>query len=512
MTDPVEVSYGEALKRPKDPEKPGCKFDGWYTDREKRKLYDFESPVFGDMVLYAKWEYTQGLSKITHTLTFNGYVDTFSVTVGHGHIVRRPPDPERPGYDFLGWYTGEEIGHESMYYLFDTPVTQDLVLWDGWKEATRIHIVSFNTCIDPNPTSSVEVRDGEALKRPKDPVKPGCRLVGWYADREKTKLYNFLAPVVSDMVLYAKWEYVMGLTKMTHNITFSAYFGSDSAIVRHGQTVERPPDPEMPGYDFTGWYLGEGGNDESLYYLFDTPVTQDMVLWAAWEAPIMYEVSFNTSVQPHTTYNMHVRDGEAVEKPEQDPEKPYCKFVGWYTDTAKTKLYDFKSPVFNDMVLYAKWELIQSFKKEFYTIIFDGNPVTVLHGQTVVPPALKPRRGYVFLGWYTADIPIEAWRFLLDTPVTQDLILYEFWEEADIPTIKILHTVTFANSDIPPVRVSHGRSVVRPDDPKRKGYKFLGWYPNEGPGRVEFDFAQPIIMDTTIYARWTADRLEPIRP
>lgn len=52
-------STGEGLKvaRPDDPVNTGCEFLGWYTDYSYTSEYNFDSPVNGDISVYARWRY-----------------------------------------------------------------------------------------------------------------------------------------------------------------------------------------------------------------------------------------------------------------------------------------------------------------------------------------------------------------------------------------------------------------------------------------------------------------------
>ena len=53
--EPASVKGNEKAIKPADPVKLGFDFEGWYSDPEKQAAYDFETPVTGDMTLYAKW-------------------------------------------------------------------------------------------------------------------------------------------------------------------------------------------------------------------------------------------------------------------------------------------------------------------------------------------------------------------------------------------------------------------------------------------------------------------------
>lgn len=50
------VQYGERISRPSDPQREGYQFEGWYTDIDLSKEWNFESDVVKEnMSLYAKW-------------------------------------------------------------------------------------------------------------------------------------------------------------------------------------------------------------------------------------------------------------------------------------------------------------------------------------------------------------------------------------------------------------------------------------------------------------------------
>ncbi|CAK7032347.1 MAG: hypothetical protein PARBA_03901 [Parabacteroides sp.] len=51
----ASVKANEKLTMPANPQKMGFKFRGWYSDPEKQVVYDFNTPVTGDITLYAKW-------------------------------------------------------------------------------------------------------------------------------------------------------------------------------------------------------------------------------------------------------------------------------------------------------------------------------------------------------------------------------------------------------------------------------------------------------------------------
>ncbi|MDE7263735.1 MAG: bacterial Ig-like domain-containing protein [Anaeroplasmataceae bacterium] len=58
-------------------------------------------------------------------------------------------------------------------------------------------------------------------------------------------------------------------------------------------------------------------------------------------------------------------------------------------------------------------------------------------------------------------------------------------------------------SSIASVEIEKGGKVSKPDDPKRDGYTFAGWYTSEEcTSGTEFDFAKELEQGITLYAKW----------
>ena len=52
------VKNGKTVSNPENPTKTGFLFDGWYSDSELKNLFDFATPITGNIALYAKWQKT----------------------------------------------------------------------------------------------------------------------------------------------------------------------------------------------------------------------------------------------------------------------------------------------------------------------------------------------------------------------------------------------------------------------------------------------------------------------
>ena len=113
--------------KPADPVYEGHTFSGWFVDSECTQAFDWTSEVTKHTTLYAGWDL------ITHTVSFDydGGVGTASETVvTDGKTITAPADPTKEGFDFDGWYLGDEK------FDFATPITSDLTLKAHWKEAS----------------------------------------------------------------------------------------------------------------------------------------------------------------------------------------------------------------------------------------------------------------------------------------------------------------------------------------------------------------------------------------
>ena len=53
--DSQTVEEGKKASKPKDPTVSGYTFGGWFTDKECKSVYSFDTPVTKDITLYAKW-------------------------------------------------------------------------------------------------------------------------------------------------------------------------------------------------------------------------------------------------------------------------------------------------------------------------------------------------------------------------------------------------------------------------------------------------------------------------
>ena len=184
------------------------------------------------------------------------------------------------------------------------------------------------------------VREGRQCTEPLAPEKAGWIFTGWYYAGTDT-LYDFTQPVSGSLTLTAHWEQVPSDLL----VSFRSEGGTAvaSQTVGYGEKAAEPEPPTRDGYEFAGWLL----NGET--YSFDTPVTEDLVLTASWEAKRSFTVTFDAAGGDPVEAQTVLSGGTARE---ETAKRSGYRFQGWYLEDRK---YDFTTPVTKDLTLTAKW-------------------------------------------------------------------------------------------------------------------------------------------------------------
>ena len=483
----VKVNYGAKVSKPTDPAVTGYTFGGWYKEAGCTNQYNFNSTVTSDITLYAKWT----INQYTVTFSANGHGTAPSaVKVNYGAKVSKPTDPTADGYTFGGWYTESSCVNA---YDFSSAVTKNITLYAKWTVIQ--YTVTFNANGHGTAPSAVKVNWGAKVSKPTDPAADGYIFGGWYKEAACTNSYDFNSAVKSSFTLYAKWTQKEP-EKVYYTVTFEMN-GHGSAItaqtVESGKTVTKPTNPTEDGYTFGGWYTESSCVNA---YDFSNAVTKDITLYAKWTV-IQFTVTFNANGHGTAPSAVTVNWGEKISKPADLKADGYT-FGGWYTDSKCTSAYNFNNLVKSSFTLYAKWTQIR------YVVTFNANghgsapaSVSVNWGEKVTKPEDPKADGYTFGGWYTESSCKNAYDF--NTAVKSNITLYAKWTQ-----IELIVTFYINSDDSAPsaVMVKWGTKVSRPDDPKKDGYKFAGWY-TDRDYKKEYDFDTLVKEDLSLYAKWT---------
>lgn len=308
-----------------------------------------------------------GMKKETYTVTFdsNGGTSVQQQVVEKGKNAKQPKEPTRDGYLFVEWQ------YNNHLFDFSTEIKQDITLKAKWmevKEDEKLYTVKFNTD-GGNTISNQIIKEGELVKKPKEPTKDGYLFKGWTLNGVD---YQFDNPVTENIELVAKWEKEIasesnnssnnnnsnnnssnnnnGTTpaKKKYTVSFNSNGGSAvaSQTVTEGNNAVQPSNPTRSGYTFAGWTLN--GNA----YNFNTVVTGNITLVATWNPVVRnrYTVTFDSN-GGSAVASQTVEEGQAASQPGSPVRNGY-RFNRWLLNG---NAYNFGSPVNGNITLVASW-------------------------------------------------------------------------------------------------------------------------------------------------------------
>ena len=260
-----------------------------------------------------------------------------SINIKKGDTIKNIDNPKKDGYIFQNWLK------DGLDYDISTPITEDITLIANWIEEPDLpntHKVTFDF---GEYKKTQTVFDNELATEPKEiPKKEKHTFIGWYYNDE---LYDFNTKVTQNITLKAKFK----LTRITINYDLVGASGTIKTEIDKGSIPIKPKNPEKFGYTFKYWSIN---NNE---YNFDTPLYEDTVIKANFEANKYVRVSFNTD-GGNTIKSAILLEGEKLtELP--IPKKENYTFKYWsYNDIE----FDINTKIDKDITLIAIYEKIDN--------------------------------------------------------------------------------------------------------------------------------------------------------
>lgn len=209
------------------------------------------------------------LKKDGYLVTFNsnGGSVVAPVKTGLAKTIKKPENPVKEGYHFVGWYLDGEK------FDFDTEITENITLQAEYEKQEEVMYTLAFDSLGGDKLENIIVKENTVLEAP-IPERDGYEFIGWYYHNKE---FDFSNPITSDMVLVAKYK-KQEEVKTSVVITFNSNGGSEieSETISVGNLVKMPKEPVRDGYKFAGWYLHE---EE---FNFTNPVYEDIILDAYW--------------------------------------------------------------------------------------------------------------------------------------------------------------------------------------------------------------------------------------
>lgn len=218
-----QVEAGQTVSFPAAPSRDGYTFLGWFTESAGGTEFSSDTPIDGNLTLYAHWEANEepGPSAeptIEPTAEPTSYTVRFDynfegapagqvINVQAGQTVQSINPITREGFTFVGWFT-EPAGGEI--FSFDTAINSDMTLYAQWN-AEQTFQVNFNLNYEGAlPMDPVNVASGQLCQEPSYiPSRQDYQFDGWFTspDEEGVKYSFATTPVTQTFTLYAHWTY-----------------------------------------------------------------------------------------------------------------------------------------------------------------------------------------------------------------------------------------------------------------------------------------------------------------
>ena len=451
------------------------------------------------------------------------------------------PTPTRTGYDFVGWFDGEEEYTDGVYYNIE-----NITLVAHWEAATYdvtlndivyISTISFDLNGAEGTIPSQSIKEGVTITYPEDPTRDGFIFGGWYDNPEfEGELFDFSADIEADVTLYAKWVEVPEQAEVVTFVgdTFEAYLNGTTVHyyafipLASGQIRIK----STYGFDTYGYlynaslvqlrYDDDGGGNGNFLITYDVTAGELYFIGARAYSNGSGNGTIEVSGATPAEGGTHAIGGSLIVGLTYDeafsvpvPERIGYTFDGWYDDvdgTGNKYTDEFGNGLINwdkgsATTLYAKWIAIPT------TITLDVNggdalledTINIAYDDELVLPT-PTFTGHDFLGWYNGEELVENGIY----QALEDVTLVAHWENSKynvtLTGIEGGLTVSFdtngGNEEIESQFVTLTTGITYPNLPTKDGYVFAGWYDNpECEGEV-FDFTQAITSELTLYAKW----------
>jgi uncharacterized repeat protein (TIGR02543 family) len=408
------VTYGHTYGTLPMPERDGYVFQGWFTSSTGGNQIEAGTTVSvaSKQTLYAHWK------GVESTVSFDangGNCEESSRQVFYEEDYGTLPVPTRYGYAFLGWYTAKE-GGKKLSATTEVPKATNHTVYALWENAKIKVKYDFNggyiVVNNPETNTSYTISSstkslpyqgtyGGTTNMPL-PSKKGNMFAGYYTEPEGGRRVTGEEQVTDGdaHTLYAHWIPKECL------VIFDANSGNPVAkpySVVYGTSYGTLPTPTREYYTFDGWYTTKTGKTEITSQDI-VELTSTKTYYAHW-TPNVYPIQLDAqggSVDVNALQVAYEGNYDELPKPTKGEER----FLGWYTaPNGGEKITEnsiLQTPA--AACLYAHWAPVST------TLIFDGNGATASFTKKTVTlgsyystlPSVS-RKGYYFLGWYTAE-------------------------------------------------------------------------------------------------------------
>ncbi|EAF1415873.1 InlB B-repeat-containing protein [Listeria monocytogenes] len=323
-----------------------------------------------------------------------------------------------------GTYDAPNVNWSSPSYLPEVRYTfkQDVVVGSTTSSYTGIIIQPLNEPVDYNVTFNIDgntsevktVTEEDLIPEPANPTKQGYTFDGWYDAETGGTKWDFTTGQMpaNDLMLYAHFSV------NSYQVNFDIDGAVMNEAVVYDTLLNEPTAPTKQGYTFDGWYDAETGGNKWDFKTMKMPAN-DVTLYAHFTVS-SYQVNFD--IDGAVTNEAIVYD-TLLNEP-ATPTKQGYTFDGWYDAETGGNKWDFKTMKMpaNDVTLYAYFT-INNYQANFD---IDGSVTneTITYDTLLNEPTAPTKQGFLFDGWYDAEVGGTKWDFNTMKMPANDINLY----------------------------------------------------------------------------------------
>lgn len=231
----------------------------------------------------------------------------------------------------------DQVVASNAYSLALQAQVYDITVYANWTTDGETPATYYTLTYESNGGTEYPAEryaSNAVVSMSKTPDRQGYGFDGWYSNKELT---NKVASVkmTKNMTVYAKWS------EHTHTVTFDAGTGKDDptltglpqpiSVLDGGKLLDYPQANQKPDRALHSFILGWWKDPACTeHYYFDTPVTEDITIYAKWADPInvIFDSEGGTPAQQTQLVKAH---GGVISEPKAPSRNGY-KLTGWSTN------------------------------------------------------------------------------------------------------------------------------------------------------------------------------------
>ncbi|MCL2844275.1 MAG: InlB B-repeat-containing protein [Chitinivibrionia bacterium] len=333
------------------PTKDGFAFDGWFSSASGGMRINSPFVLPADITLFARW-----IPKYTVSFELNGGEGNESIgnqsIISAQQAARPDTNPTRGGFVFDGWYTAQTDG---IVFDFGSSITENITIWARWTPMNTV-IFNFNGGAGNPSIVNQMVAPAQSIVRPEtNPTRNGFTFDDWYTSQTGGDVFDFVAPITENTMIWARW---IPIVNPIVSFNLNGGDGNTSIVnrmVAPEQSIVRPEtNPTRNGFTFDNWYTSQTGGD---VFDFSSSIAENTTIWARWIVNPIVNFNLNRGVGNSNTNNQSVANGATATRPATNPTRGKWLFDDWYTSQTGGEVFDFDTPITENTMIWARWEL-----------------------------------------------------------------------------------------------------------------------------------------------------------